>query len=209
MLCVCILCVHVLCVVCAGVQYEVPTTEQQIGVSSLFYVHKHTQCPLSSKDALSMLLHIIENPDGGANLNLAKLVAKKHINVGGPVVPSLRGCVCGGNAATFTPADPLHASATCGLPGQKYFVLHDKRRDILFESWYKWTSWPWQQPVHEIRSYFVRGRVFVVVSRLCARRVTARVCSQLTSAACQRCTCTCVACVALYREKKSRCTSLS
>jgi hypothetical protein len=62
-------------------QFEVPETEQQISVANLFYVHKHTQCPLSSKDALSMIIHIIENPDGGANLNLAKLVTKKRINV--------------------------------------------------------------------------------------------------------------------------------
>jgi hypothetical protein len=62
-------------------QFEVPETQRQLSLLDLFYVHKHTKCPLSSKDALSMLLHIIENPDGGANLNLGALTAEKKINV--------------------------------------------------------------------------------------------------------------------------------
>ena len=53
-------------------------------LADLFYVHKHTRCPLSSKDALALIVHIIENPDGGANLNLGALIAKKKINVRTP-----------------------------------------------------------------------------------------------------------------------------
>jgi hypothetical protein len=43
-------------------------------------------------------------------------------------------------------------------------VLHDKRRDPLLKAWFNWSAMPWQQPVHQIRSYFVR-----VPSHMCGR----------------------------------------
>jgi hypothetical protein len=81
-------------------QYDVPETREDAAVAALFYVHKRTKCILSPTEALAMLVHVIENPDGGANLNLAELKQRKRIKV----LPSLklplctacswRGCVC-------------------------------------------------------------------------------------------------------------------
>jgi hypothetical protein len=43
------------------------------------------------------------------------------------------------------------------LVAQNYFVLHDDgSRAALEGKWYKWCAWPWQQPLDDIRGYFVR-----------------------------------------------------
>ena len=41
---------------------------------------------------------------------------------------------------------------------QRYFVLHDKRKDSLAAEWFRWCAWPWEQPIDRIRSYFVSFR---------------------------------------------------
>jgi hypothetical protein len=124
-----------------------------VAVSDLFYVHKHTKCPLSSKDALSLIVHIIENPDGGANLNLAKLVAEKRITVCTVVM------IFDGHASDLWPLNST-SCFSCAFflfLQQKYFALHDKRKLPLYRKWFKWAALPWQQPIAEIRSYFVRA----------------------------------------------------
>jgi hypothetical protein len=74
-------------IACVGdgcrMQFEAPDTPAQAEISDLFYVHKHTKCPLSAIDALALLVHIVENPDGGASINLGKLQQKKDITVRG------------------------------------------------------------------------------------------------------------------------------
>ena len=99
-----------------------PENQAEFNASQLFYVHKHTKCSacphrpssllslcvvdvhcgsvgcavLSSTDALNMLLHVIENPDGGAGINLDTLIAKKKISVRFPLV-----CLCVHVLVTF------------------------------------------------------------------------------------------------------------
>jgi hypothetical protein len=33
-------------------------------------------------------------------------------------------------------------------------VLHDASRDDLKRKWFRWDTWPWQQPIDDIRAYF-------------------------------------------------------
>jgi hypothetical protein len=54
----------------------------------MFYTYKHTRCILSSVQGLMMLVHIVENKEDGAGLDLADLVTKKVIKV------RSRGCSC-------------------------------------------------------------------------------------------------------------------
>jgi len=35
-----------------------------------------------------------------------------------------------------------------------YFCTHDPRKAALAREWYQWKTWPWQQPIDKIRSYF-------------------------------------------------------
>jgi hypothetical protein len=63
------------------VQYSLPDTERLAEAAKLYKVHKSTGCILSSKDAINLLVQIIEKPDGGANLNLSTLKVTKSIKV--------------------------------------------------------------------------------------------------------------------------------
>ena len=58
-----------------------PSDANEESASALFYVHQRTGCVLSATQLLVLLVSAVENPQGGANLNLGQMKAKKIIKV--------------------------------------------------------------------------------------------------------------------------------